>query len=142
MHQRVDQADGPYAAARNLSRTISTAAGQWGWPLVLVALRDAARTHGSRTVFEMASATIEAFEAAGEPPADDARKLLERLAGCLSVLCDESYGVIGLHRNGDVAPWDELRRGGNYEEWLGSLDDALDYLGSNPSSAAPSPQSM
>jgi len=53
---------------------------------------------------------------------------IERLrAGLRAVsdLIDESHGVAGLHRNGDVAPWSDLRTGGKYEEWLVSFDDAL-----------------
>lgn len=40
-------------------------------------------------------------------------------------LIDDSYGVAGLHLNGDVAPWDELRTGGLYDEWLVAFDTAL-----------------
>jgi hypothetical protein len=40
-------------------------------------------------------------------------------------LINESRGVAGLHRNGDVATWDELRTGGRYEEWLVDFDAAL-----------------
>lgn len=53
---------------------------------------------------------------------------IERLrAGLRAVsdLIDESHGVAGLHRNGDVAPWSDLRAGGKYEAWLVSFDDAL-----------------
>jgi len=53
---------------------------------------------------------------------------IERLrAGLRAVsdLIDESHGVAGLHRNGAVAPWGDLRTGGRYEEWLVSFDDAM-----------------
>lgn len=40
-------------------------------------------------------------------------------------LMADSYGVYGLHLNGDVAPWAELRTGGRFEEWLLAFDDAL-----------------
>lgn len=33
-------------------------------------------------------------------------------------LINNSYGVAGLHLNGDVAPWDELLEGGRFEGWL------------------------
>ena len=33
-------------------------------------------------------------------------------------LIDDSRGVTGLHLNGDVAPWDELLAGGQFEDWL------------------------
>ena len=39
-------------------------------------------------------------------------------------LIDESQGVTGLHRNGDIAPWAELRTGGRYEAWLADFDAA------------------
>lgn len=43
----------------------------------------------------------------------------------VSALIDESHGVAGLHLNGDVAPWHDLREGGRYEEWLIDFDAAL-----------------
>jgi len=48
--------------------------------------------------------------------------------GLLAVetLMANSTGVAGLHLNGDIAPWDELRTGGRFEEWLEGLDDALE----------------
>lgn len=58
----------------------------------------------------------------------DCQTEIERLrAGLRAVsdLIDESHGVAGLHRNGDVAPWSDLRTGGKYEEWLVAFDDAL-----------------
>ena len=39
------------------------------------------------------------------------------------VLIDNSYGVSGLHLNGDVAPWGELMSGGRFEGWLMSIDE-------------------
>jgi hypothetical protein len=50
-----------------------------------------------------------------------ARKGLEAVES----LINESRGVSGLHLNGDLAPWDELRTGGRVEEWLIAFDDAL-----------------
>lgn len=47
-------------------------------------------------------------------------------------LINESEGVAGLHRNGDVAPWDELRTGGRFEEWLEKFDAAADLLRNKP----------
>lgn len=46
--------------------------------------------------------------------------------GLLAVeeLIGDSYGVVGLHRNGDTAKWDELRTGGRYEDWLLAYDKA------------------
>jgi hypothetical protein len=43
----------------------------------------------------------------------------------VSGLIDESQGVAGLHLNGDVATWEELRQGGRFEEWLSDFDEAL-----------------
>lgn len=39
-------------------------------------------------------------------------------------LIDYSEGVTGLHKNGDVAPWNEIRTGGRFEEWLYDFDCA------------------
>jgi hypothetical protein len=40
-------------------------------------------------------------------------------------LINDSRGVDGLHLNGDVATWEELRSGGRFEEWLRDFDAAL-----------------
>ena len=40
-------------------------------------------------------------------------------------LIDNSTGVEGLHLNGDIAPWNELRTGGRFESWLVEFDEAL-----------------
>ena len=53
----------------------------------------------------------------------------ERLRKGLSAVRDlinESTGVYGLHLNGDVSPWDELRTGGRFEGWLMDFDAAID----------------
>ena len=42
-------------------------------------------------------------------------------------LMDNSSGVDGLHLNGDIAPWNELRTGGMFEEWLVDFDEALEW---------------
>jgi hypothetical protein len=46
--------------------------------------------------------------------------------GLLSVrqLMKDSYGVDGLHKNGEIAPWDELEQGGRFEEWLYAFNRA------------------
>lgn len=44
---------------------------------------------------------------------------LEDLVSDIEALISESEGVVGLHRNGDVATWDELDVTGQYSEWLG-----------------------
>ena len=40
-------------------------------------------------------------------------------------LINDSRDVGGLHLNGDAAPWDELRTGGQFESWLFDFDAAL-----------------
>lgn len=58
-----------------------------------------------------------------------ARKGLEAVES----LINESHGVGGLHLNGDLATWGELRTGGEFEEWLIAFDDALNATrSSNP----------
>lgn len=39
-------------------------------------------------------------------------------------LIDESFGVAGLHLNGDIATWDSLEQGGACEEWLLEFSEA------------------
>lgn len=59
-----------------------------------------------------------------------ARKGLE----AVETLINDSHGVCGLHLNGDVAPWDELRACGRFGDWLQAFDDALVAVrSSNPS---------
>ncbi len=53
---------------------------------------------------------------------------LTKLVSDLDYLIGESYGVTGLHQNGETAPWGDLTRGGRFEEWLMALDDARDTL--------------
>jgi hypothetical protein len=43
----------------------------------------------------------------------------------VSDLINGSYGVSGLHLNGDIAPWEELLEGGRFEEWLSPFSQAL-----------------
>jgi len=40
-------------------------------------------------------------------------------------LIDNSDGVVGLHLNGELARWSDLREGGYFESWLIGYDDAL-----------------
>ena len=40
-------------------------------------------------------------------------------------LIEQSHGVYGLHLNGDGAPWESLRTGGQFEQWLIDFDEAL-----------------
>ena len=39
-------------------------------------------------------------------------------------LMNDSYGVDGLHENGEIASWDELEQGGRFEEWLLAFNEA------------------
>lgn len=47
----------------------------------------------------------------------------------VKMLIDESDGVVGLHLNGEVAPWHDLRTGGSFGEWLKDFDTALATIG-------------
>ena len=49
---------------------------------------------------------------------------LKQVVSDVRVLADHSYGVHGLHQNGDLAPWNSLFSGGFFESWLLSVDDA------------------
>lgn len=44
----------------------------------------------------------------------------------VQTLIDHSYGVAGLHLNGDEAPWESLMEGGFYEVWLLDFSKAID----------------
>lgn len=57
----------------------------------------------------------------------------------LNELIESSEGVTGLHRNGDVAPWDSLTEGGAFESWLGSFDRLKAALDQMPDAALPRP---
>jgi hypothetical protein len=70
----------------------------------------------------MDSALIARAEAAEA----ECARLREALAAVASLI-DESDGVAGLHRNGDIATWGELRTGGRFEEWLAPFDAALTH---------------
>ena len=50
----------------------------------------------------------------------------ERLINCFTTLMENSTGVAGLHLNGDVATWSELKEGGRFEEWLLPLSEPRD----------------
>ena len=41
-------------------------------------------------------------------------------------LMEESKGVFVLHLNGEPSPWDELRTGGRFKEWLQKFDEAYE----------------
>jgi hypothetical protein len=67
--------------------------------------------------------TLRARAEAAEAEVARLREALQAVAS----LIDESDGVAGLHRNGDIAPWSELRTGGRFEEWLAPFDAALTH---------------
>lgn len=46
----------------------------------------------------------------------------------VACLMDNSTGVAGLHLNGDIAKWSDLRTGGKFETWLLGFDDALELV--------------
>lgn len=43
-------------------------------------------------------------------------------------LISDSEGVYGLHLNGDVAPWETLEAGGEFEDWLFEFNEAETLL--------------
>lgn len=58
----------------------------------------------------------------------DAAMALRTLVDDLDDLIANSEGVAGLHVNGDIAPWRDLTMGGQYQEWLASLEAARETL--------------
>lgn len=50
---------------------------------------------------------------------DPIRQALELLISDIECLANNSGGVHGLHKNGDLAPWPELMEGGDFSSWLG-----------------------
>jgi hypothetical protein len=57
---------------------------------------------------------------------DKENKRLRAGISAVDGLIRESYGVDGLHLNGDVAPWSDLLQGGKYEEWLIDFSKTLE----------------
>lgn len=51
---------------------------------------------------------------------------LRKGIAAVEALMSESYGVAGLHMNGDNASWGELSQGGRFEEWLIDFSAALE----------------
>lgn len=66
--------------------------------------------------------------AAATVAADKCRAVLAEVVGAFERLVAESYGVAGLHRNGEVAEWSELVAGGRFEEWCAAFDRAAEFL--------------
>lgn len=61
----------------------------------------------------------------------ECEKLRKGLAA-VQDLVTNSEGVAGLHLNGDVAPWDDLREAGRFEEWLIDFDAATQHPDNKP----------
>jgi hypothetical protein len=61
----------------------------------------------------------------------DFRALCAELVKDLDDLRECSEGIAGFHRNGDLAPWDELSESGRYP-WLSSFDRARTALAEQP----------
>ena len=56
---------------------------------------------------------------------EKAEKTKKALVAVLDLI-NNSYGVAGLHFNGNVAPWDSLLEGGEFEEWLKDFSKAIE----------------
>lgn len=67
--------------------------------------------------------------AAPQGEAERLREAARKMVDDLDDLIGQSRGVIGLHLNGDEAPWEDLCEGGRYEGWLGSLETLRAALG-------------
>jgi len=106
---------------------------------VLTDERNAAQAELSRALDEI-KILIAPHEVGGGPVAMLKQRVaeLEHAIDDVRDLIDESDGVYGLHENGDLAPWDELRGGGKFECWLGSLDAAPPQRPSGQASCATS----
>ena len=58
---------------------------------------------------------------------DDVANIMQALEGgiaAVSSLIAQSSGVEGLHHNGDIATWEDLLAGGQYEDWLRAFSEA------------------
>src|SRR5690606_31277983 len=60
-------------------------------------------------------ARAEAAEASLAAAKERVKKLAAGIEAVHTLIAD-SEGVTGLHKNGDVAPWNEIRTGGRFEE--------------------------
>lgn len=65
---------------------------------------------------------------ATDPLLKEMVEALEKAVRSVCELIGDSRGVDGLHLNGDIAEWDSLRTGGNYEGWLIEFDEAQEFL--------------
>ena len=70
----------------------------------------------------------------------DYRALCAELVKDFDDLRESSEGVTGFHRNGDLAPWDELSESGRYP-WLSSFDRARALL-AEPEAEGPTDEEL
>lgn len=80
------------------------------------------------------NASYESYCLGHESAHEHQQKEIDRLRAALTSVKDlikETYGVVGLHQNGSISPWSDLRKGGYYEEWLIEFDQALEQTPSN-----------
>lgn len=61
---------------------------------------------------------------------------LERLVHDVRDLMENSEGVAGLHMNGDLAPWSDLKESGRYSSWLGDALEQADAALATTSTAS------
>jgi len=71
---------------------------------------------GKKVAFETSAENIDELEREN--------RILKAGIAAVRNLINESYGVDGLHKNGDIAAWDELEQGGRFGEWLSDFNEA------------------
>jgi hypothetical protein len=84
------------------------------------------------TVVDAAKAEIERLRTALSAERERFAKVVAAAAkahAAIRDLIENSHGVIGLHLNGDNAPWEELLAGGRFESWLMAVDELGALLG-------------
>ena len=79
-------------------------------------------SYSRELVIRTVLAHIDKLEAEIERLRKDA-ELMKKGLEAVEELIDQSSGVAGLHLNGDIASWSELRTGGRFEAWLLAFDD-------------------
>jgi hypothetical protein len=58
------------------------------------------------------------------------QKLIRGIEAVRDII-NNSRGVYGLHMNGNPAPWEDLERGGRFEDWLFDFNEAEDEIEAN-----------
>lgn len=76
---------------------------------------------------EVVSEALREYETLTRRSISSREVVIEGLLAVESLIL-ESKGVAGLHLNGDLAEWDELRSGGRFGDWLYKFDDALEIV--------------